>query len=82
MLQMSDTDLGFLRVAAASPALRVADVKFNLEQISALVKQAAADNCQVLVFPELALSGYTCADLFFSSYSSKRLRKPFLNWRG
>lgn len=78
MLQMSDTDLGFLRVAAASPALRVADVKFNLEQISALVKQAAADNCQVLVFPELALSGYTCADLFFQQLLLEKVEEALL----
>ncbi len=65
MKQVQQFDLGFLRVAAASAQLRVADVAFNLKQISALVQRAAAEKIQVVVFPELALCGYTCADLFF-----------------
>jgi NAD+ synthase (glutamine-hydrolysing) len=55
---------GFLRVAAATPALRVADCPFNLEQILDLLRRAEADGVAVVVFPELALTGYTCADLF------------------
>ena len=55
---------GFLRVAAASPVLRVADCAFNAERILGLMRQAATDGVSVLVFPELSLTGYTCADLF------------------
>src|SRR5262245_30961731 len=55
---------GFLRVAAATPALRVADCVFNVEQILAVLTKAEADGVGVLVFPELCLTGYTCADLF------------------
>jgi NAD+ synthase (glutamine-hydrolysing) len=55
---------GFLRVAAASPVLRVADCAFNAERILGLMRQAEADGIVVLVFPELSLTGYTCADLF------------------
>jgi NAD+ synthase (glutamine-hydrolysing) len=55
---------GFLRVAAATPALRVADCAFNAEHILALMKRAEAEGVAVLVFPELSLTGYTCADLF------------------
>jgi NAD+ synthase (glutamine-hydrolysing) len=55
---------GFLRVAAATPALKVADCAYNAEQILALMKQANEQSVAVLVFPELALTGYTCADLF------------------
>jgi len=55
---------GFLRVAAASPVLRVADCAFNAERILGLMRQAEADGVAVLVFPELSLTGYTCADLF------------------
>ncbi|MFA5701052.1 MAG: NAD(+) synthase [Desulfuromonas sp.] len=65
MKQVQPFDLGFLRVAAASPQLRVADVEFNCTQIAALMRRAVAEKIQVLVFPELALCGYTCADLFF-----------------
>lgn len=78
MPQVSGADLGFLRVAAASPTLRVADVAFNLKQISALVEQAAADACQVLVFPELALTGYTCADLFFQQLLLEKVEHALL----
>ena len=55
---------GFLRVAAASPVLRVADCAFNAEHILALMRRAEAEGVAVLVFPELSLTGYTCADLF------------------
>jgi NAD+ synthase (glutamine-hydrolysing) len=55
---------GFLRVAAATPQLRVADCAFNAEQILALMQEAQQESVAVLVFPELAITGYTCADLF------------------
>jgi NAD+ synthase (glutamine-hydrolysing) len=55
---------GFLRVAAASPVLRVADCAFNAERILALMARAEAERISVLVFPELCVTGYTCADLF------------------
>ncbi len=55
---------GFLRVAAASPVLRVADCAFNADRILGLLKRAEAEGVAVLVFPELSLTGYTCADLF------------------
>jgi NAD+ synthase (glutamine-hydrolysing) len=55
---------GFLRVAAATPALRVADCSYNAEQILDLLTRAEAEGVAVLVFPELSLTGYTCADLF------------------
>ena len=58
---------GFLRVAAATPVVRVADCAFNTGQVLALMKQAEAERVAVLVFPELALTGYTCADLFQQS---------------
>ncbi|HWG43144.1 MAG TPA: NAD(+) synthase [Gemmataceae bacterium] len=55
---------GFLRVAAATPLVRVADCAFNVEHILALMRQAESESVHVLVFPELALTGYTCSDLF------------------
>jgi NAD+ synthase (glutamine-hydrolysing) len=58
------THHGFLRVAAATPALRVADCDYNAEQVLALMARAEAERVAVLVFPELSLTGYTCADLF------------------
>jgi NAD+ synthase (glutamine-hydrolysing) len=55
---------GFLRVAAATPTLRVADCAFNVERILTLVDQAEKQGVALVVFPELSLTGYTCADLF------------------
>jgi NAD+ synthase (glutamine-hydrolysing) len=55
---------GFVRVAAALPPLRVADCAFNIQQIVPLLEQAEQQSVHVLVFPELALTGYTCGDLF------------------
>ncbi len=56
-------DLGFLRIGAAVPVLRVADIDFNMGQIIAAMKLANSQGVQVLSFPELALTGYTVADL-------------------
>ncbi len=58
------THHGFLRVAAAVPTLRVADCDFNAQQILALLARAESERVDLVVFPELALTGYTCADLF------------------
>lgn len=55
---------GFIRVAAATPQIKVADPVFNRTQIEALAREAAARQVKVLVFPELCLTGYTCSDLF------------------
>lgn len=55
---------GFLRVAAATPAIRVGDCAYNAQQIIDLIAQADPDTA-VLVFPELCVTGYTCGDLVF-----------------
>lgn len=56
---------GFVRVAAAIPNLRVADCDFNIKSIIELVLKAEDEKVQVICFPELSITGYTCADLFF-----------------
>jgi NAD+ synthase (glutamine-hydrolysing) len=56
-------DLGFLRIAAAVPLLRVADVDFNVENIIEAMKKAKDEGVQVLAFPEMAITGYTLGDL-------------------
>ena len=55
---------GFVRVGAASPALQVADCQANVESILTMLEQAEQRSVDILVFPELCLTGYTCADLF------------------
>lgn len=55
---------GFLRCAAVSPALRVADCTYNAQAVIAEMQQAKADGVRLLCLPELCLTGYTCSDLF------------------
>ena len=57
-------NFGFFRVAAASPRVKVADVAFNLSQICSYIDKAVSDGVSLLVFPELSVTGYSCADLF------------------
>lgn len=58
---------GFLRVAAVAPAVNVADVDFNVGQIINHVKELAVEGVELIVFPEMSITGYTCGDLFNSS---------------
>lgn len=55
---------GFIKAAAATPEIRVADCDFNTEQILTLIKKACEEEVKVLAFPELCITGYTCGDLF------------------
>ncbi len=59
-------NLGFVRVAAAVPTMRVADCKYNAEQIKLQIQDAIDEGVEVICFPELSITGYTCADLFFT----------------
>lgn len=58
---------GYVKVGSAVPKLRVADCVYNKEEILKLVEAAAAKQVRVLSFPELSVTGYTCADLFFQT---------------
>ncbi|MFA7339830.1 MAG: NAD(+) synthase [Candidatus Obscuribacterales bacterium] len=64
LAKISNRALGFVRVATVSPRLKVADCQFNVGEIISAMKRAQADNVEVLVTPELSITGYTCADLF------------------
>ena len=55
---------GFIKACAVSPSLRVADCPYNAEKTIGAMNAAAQDGCQLAVFPELGLTGYTCGDLF------------------
>jgi len=55
---------GFIKVAAGTPKIRVADCRYNAEQIFTLMRQADKQGVRVLCLPELCLTGYTCGDLF------------------
>ena len=55
---------GFVKVAAAVPAVRVADVAYNVQEMEKLIAVADGEGVELLCFPELSLTGYTCQDLF------------------
>lgn len=55
---------GYIRVAAATPDVKVADPQFNRENIVRLIREGIERNTKIMVFPELCLTAYTCADLF------------------
>ncbi len=55
---------GFIKVAAVSPKIRVADAAYNSKVICEGIREAAREGAKVIVFPELSITGYTCGDLF------------------
>jgi NAD+ synthase (glutamine-hydrolysing) len=68
------TEYGFYRVACVAPELKVADVWFNVGKIKEACDLANINNTRLILFPELAISGYTCGDIFFQSTLLKEVR--------
>ena len=69
---------GFIKTACVSPQLKVADCKFNAEQIVESAGAASKKGASILVFPELSITGYTCGDLFFNRPCFVRLKNSLL----
>ncbi len=67
--------LNFMRVASAAPESRVADVDFNAAQMKAAMAIAAQRGASLILFPELSLTAYTCADLFTQSLVIRKARE-------
>ncbi len=65
-------ELGFIRIATVSPEVKVADIEFNKNEIIAQIKIANKKQCQIILFPELAVTSYTCGDLFFQNTLLKK----------
>lgn len=59
------SNFGLIRVATCSPEVQVADVSHNLEKVKEFTLKLAKENCSVILFPELYLSGHSCGDLFY-----------------
>ena len=57
-------NFGFIKVASAIPSVKVGDVTYNLQQTELMIAQAEGKGVEIIVFPELSLTGYTCQDLF------------------
>ena len=60
------TNFGFVRVASAVPQIEVADCAHNVKEIKRQIAEAVEEGVEVLCFPELTITGYTCGDLFFT----------------
>lgn len=58
-------DYGFVRLGAAVPELKVADIEYNCKCVIEAIKQASYKKVKILVFPELCITAYTCGDLFY-----------------
>lgn len=58
-------NFGFMKIACATPRLKVANPSFNCQQLKQVIEMAAENGANLLLAPELSISGYTCADLFF-----------------
>ncbi|TAL66880.1 MAG: NAD(+) synthase [Bacteroidetes bacterium] len=69
------TFYGYLRIAAVTPEHNVGAVDFNTEHIINSIEKAIEKKCQIVLFPELSLTGYTCADLFYQNTLLKSVRK-------
>lgn len=63
----NNRELGMFRAAACVPSVKPGDVNYNVDRIIDLLSEVAKDNPDIVVFPELSISGYTCADLFHDS---------------
>ena len=69
---------GFYRVAAAIPEVKVADCWFNVRQMKDLIKEAAESGVEIVCFPELSVTAYTCADLFFQKTLTQEAEKALV----
>ncbi len=72
------TEFGLLRIGVATPELRVADVDFNVAEIRKIARRAQRKKCRLVLFPELCLTGYTCADLFFQQHLQNKVEEALL----
>lgn len=64
---------GFVKVATAIPSLKIADCYYNVQQIESLTLQASGKGVEIICFPELCITGYTCADSFSARTTSRRM---------
>lgn len=65
---------GFVKVAAATPNIRVADVDHNLKEVCRLIDETVENGAKIVAFPELCLTGYTCGDLFSQDILLKKAK--------
>lgn len=72
-------EYGFVKVASAVPTAKVADCRHNAGQMAEMIADAANQNVEIIIFPELSITGYTCGDLFAQSVLLEEAEKS-LEW--
>ena len=70
---------GYATVAAAIPSVKVADTDFNVAQITSMISEAEERGVEIIVFPELSITGYTCQDLFRSDVLLRRAEESLIS---
>ena len=70
---------GFVRVAAATPKVKVADPEWNRRQMEDIIESCRKEGVKLLVFPELGLTAYTCGDLFLQFPLLRKAREELKN---
>ena len=69
---------GFVKVAAVTPKIKVADPEYNASAICKCMEEAEEKGAKIIVFPELCLTGYTCNDLFLQELLLKEAKEQLL----
>ncbi len=69
---------GFMRVGASVPKMKISDVSFNVEKIKKQMEYASENGVEITCFPELSLTGYTCADLFLNEHLLEAAKKGLI----
>ena len=62
---MNINELGFIRIGASAPKVKIAECDYNVSEIKKVIEQALQNKVQILCFPELTITSYSCGDLFF-----------------
>ena len=70
---------GYATVAAAIPSVKVADTDYNVAQITSMISEAEERGVEIIVFPELSITGYTCQDLFRSDVLLRRAEESLIS---
>lgn len=68
---------GFVKVAAVTPDIKVADCRYNMESIKKEIYRCRKEAVKIAVFPELCITGYTCGDLFLQDILLEEAKKRF-----
>ena len=70
---------GYATVAAAIPSVKVADTDYNVAEMSKMIADAEEHGVEIIVFPELSVTGYTCQDLFRSDILLRRAEESLIS---